>query len=67
MAINVLEWVTCPYCGVNFQIAVPNDASRIYSEDSELTHLIRGRDYNYKRPIPCPKCSETVYIYLFIK
>ncbi len=70
MAINVLEWVTCPHCGVNFKIAVPNDTFRIHSEDSEDSERgdhIRGRYCDYERSIPCPKCSETVYIYLFIE
>ena len=60
--VNVLEWITCPKCGITFQIAVPKETIRLLA----LPTIREGSldDFFY---IHCPKCKMSVYIHIYYK
>jgi hypothetical protein len=59
MPLNILEWVTCLHCGINFQVAVPHDTYQIMASVSRRRS---ADDYFFTH---CPKCKKKMNINIY--
>ena len=62
--INVLTYITCNYCGTNFQVAVPK------TTDYAIPKPTRKKKYsNYDETFKtkCPQCGKNLIICIILK
>jgi hypothetical protein len=64
MSINVFEWITCPECAYNFQVAISKDVVRLFAvsklEDEEYQKRHKDAERTQTR---CPKCENMIFLF----
>ena len=58
--MNVMTFVTCPFCAAAVEVAVPARAHRVQAETSK-------QDFTDGYYMHCPDCGERVYIHFWIR